>query len=63
MLETSPRFTWDGSQEDFRLRKLGFLASINDVTHHGKLTAAAELQNTRCHQGTQSQKHSIFLLK
>lgn len=57
-------FTWDGAQEDFRLGKLGFLSSVNDVTHHGKFTAATKLQNnTRRHGGAQSGHHTICRFK
>ena len=61
-------FTWDGSYEDLWLPKLGFLSSINDVTHHSKFTATTELQdNTRYHGGTQSKitlfAYLNFLLK
>lgn len=57
-------FTWDGAQEDFRLGKLGFLSSVNDVTHHGKFTAATKLQNnTRRHRGAQSGDQTICLFK
>lgn len=38
------RVTWDGSQQDLWLCKLGFLSSIDDVTHHGELTAPTKLQ-------------------
>ena len=55
----APLFTWDGPQEDFRLRKLGFLSSVNDVAHHSKFTAATKLQNRRRQQGT---PHKITLL-
>lgn len=61
MLEMSLRFTWDGSQKDFRLRKLGFLSSINDVTHHSKFTAAAKLQNMRGSSGNPITKSLYFL--
>lgn len=35
--------TWDGSQQDFRLCKLGLFSSINDVTHHSKFAASTKL--------------------
>lgn len=46
MPETLSLFTWDGSQQDFRLCKLGLFSSINDVTHHSKFAASTKLQNT-----------------
>lgn len=56
----APRFTWDGSQQDFRLCKLGFLASINDVTHHSKFTATTKLQNNMRRHWGNSLRKSLF---
>lgn len=35
--------TWDGSQQDFGLPKLRLLPGVDDVAHHGQLTAASQL--------------------
>lgn len=36
--------TWNGAQQDLWLSKLRFLASVDDITHHGQLTAPTQLQ-------------------
>ena len=37
--------TWDSAEGYFRLGKLCFVTSVDDVTHHGHLTATSKLQH------------------
>ena len=46
--------SWDGAQPDLGLAKDGRLAGVNDVTHHGELTASTKLPGEE--EGESSQR-------